>query len=172
MALSLSFVVVVNAQSFVSRSANNATIAQQVAKKIRYLPYYSYFDNIEFEVNGSTVTLSGKVASIGTKSDAANAVKRIDGVQTVVNNIENLPPSPFDDRIRREALITFANRGPGQYFSEIDPDVRIIVEGGRITLEGYVTRRSDSDLLNILANGINNVFGVTNNLVVAKASDR
>ena len=172
MALSLSFAVVANAQSFVSKSANNNTIAQKVAKKIRYLPYYSYFDNIDFEVNGSTVILSGKVASLGTKSDAENAVEDIDGVTRVINNIENLSPSPFDERIRREALQTFTNRGPGQYFNEIDPDVRIIVEGGRITLEGYVTRKSDSELLNILANGVSNVFGVTNNLVVAKASDR
>ena len=134
------------------------------------MPYYGVFDNIEYSVSGSTVTLTGKVYSLGTKSAAARSIRDIDGVSNVVNNIDSLPPSSFDDRIRREAYRTFTSRGPSQYFNELNPDVRIIVENGRITLEGYVYRKADSDLLNILANGISGVFEVTNNIVVGKRS--
>lgn len=162
----------VSAQTYNYSTTSTKTIEQKIGKELRKLPYYSVFDNIDFQVSGGTVTLTGKVYSLGTKRDAARFVKDIDGVTNVVNNIETLPPSPFDDRIRREAYRTFTSRGPAQYFSEINPDVRIIVENGRITLEGYVTRKSDSDTLNVLANGINGVFEVTNNLVVGRDKNR
>ncbi|MBK7393910.1 MAG: BON domain-containing protein [Chloracidobacterium sp.] len=162
-------VLSVTAQSFAPRaSVTPLTLEQKANKELRKLPRYSVFDYIEVEVNGSTVTLTGKVCSLGTKNQAANFIKDIDGVREVINNIDELPPSSFDNRIRREAYHTFTNRGPGQYFSEINPDVRIIVERGRITLEGFVYRKADSDTLNILANGIDGVFQVTNNLIVGK----
>ena len=161
--------VSVTAQSFAPRaSVTPLTLEQKANKELRKLPRYSVFDNIVVSVNGSTVTLSGKVYSLGTKNQAARFVEDIDGVSEVINNIDELPPSSFDDRIRREAYRIFTNRGPGQYFSEINPEVRIIVEGGRITLEGFVYRKSDSDTLNILANGITGVFEVTNNLIIGK----
>ena len=172
-ALAAMFAVSVSAQGFVAKSSNNSrTIEQQVAKKLRGLTNYSVFDHISYSVNGSTVTLYGKVYSLGTVNQAENEIEDIDGVSTVINKIEMLPPSPGDDRIRREAIRLFANRGPAQYFSEINPEVRIIVERGRLTLEGNVARKGDSDLLNLLANSITGVFEVTNNLTVSKRSDR
>ncbi|MCC6826071.1 MAG: BON domain-containing protein [Acidobacteria bacterium] len=161
----------VSAQNFAPEGTVVKTPNQhQIAKRIRYLSHYSVFDVINFKVDGSTVVLTGKVASLGTKSAASTAIKGLPGVTKVVNNIEQLPASPFDDRIRREAIRTFINRGPAQYFSEIDPAVRIIVENGNVTLVGTVARKSDSDLLNVLANGLTGVFSVTNNIVVeAKA---
>ena len=162
-------VVGVSAQNYMPRAAvSSKTIEQQVYKKLRGLPRYSVFDNITVEVNGSTVTLSGKVITLGTKNTAANVVKDIPGVSEVVNNIDELPPSSFDDRIRREAYRSFITRGPGQYFATINPEVRIIVENGRITLEGYVYSKSDSDMLNILANGVTGTFTVKNNLIVGR----
>jgi BON domain len=162
-------VIGVNAQGMASGSAQSSrTIAQKAYSKLRGLPRYGVFDNITVDVRGNTVILGGKVITLGTKSAAARAVRDIPGVTEVVNNISELPPSPFDDRIRREAYRSFISRGPGQYFSELNPDVRIIVENGRITLEGYVYRESDSNLLNILANGVNGTFKVTNNLIVGK----
>jgi hyperosmotically inducible protein len=144
------------------------TIEQKVFGKLIGLPRYGVFDFIQYEVNGDTVVLSGKVITLGTKRDAARAVKDIKGITNVINNIEELPIGSYDNEIRRAAYETFVSRGPSQYFSTINPDVRIVVENGRITLEGYVARRSDSNLLNILANGISGVFEVKNNLVVGK----
>lgn len=160
-------------QTFAAKTVKpEKTVEQQVYSKLRGLPRYGVFDNITFQVSGSTVVLSGKTITLGTKRDAANAVKDIKGVSEVVNNIEELPVGSFDDSIRRAALQSFVNRGPGQYFATINPDVRIIVENGRITLEGFVYRQSDAHLLNILANGVNSVFQVTNNLVVGRDSRR
>ncbi|MFL6373533.1 MAG: BON domain-containing protein [Pyrinomonadaceae bacterium] len=148
--------------------AQSGSIDNQIYHKVRGLTYYNTFDYITWQVNGSTVTLNGKVATLGTRSEAARAVKDIPGVREVVNNIEELPPSSFDDQIRRRALFEFTQHGPGQYFGWPNPDVHIIVENGRMTLEGYVARKSDSDMLNILANGIQGVFEVTNNLKIGE----
>ena len=126
------------------------------------------FVHIAFQVIGGTVTLHGKVYSLSTKNQAARFVKDVAGVTNVVNNIQDLPPSPMDDRIRREALRTFASRGLSRYFWENRPDVRIIVDHGHVTLEGYVINSGDSNALNIYANGISGVFSVTNNLIVGK----
>src|SRR4029078_4890082 len=76
----------------------------QLAKKVRHelvtLPYYGVFDNLAYSINGGTVTLYGQVVRSSTRSDAAGRVKRIAGVSRVVNNIEVLPLSPMDDRLR------------------------------------------------------------------------
>jgi hyperosmotically inducible protein len=144
------------------------SMEQQINHKILMLPNYGVFDHITFQVNGSIVTLNGKVNSLGTKGDAAAAVKRVPGVERVINNIENLPPSSFDDAIRRNTLRTLAAGGLGGYFWESNPDVRIIVQGGNVTLEGYVMNEGDLNRANILANGVSGVFSVTNNLRVGK----
>ena len=150
--------------------SSSRTIEQKIFKKLIGLPYYGVFDHISYQVNGGTVTLSGKVYSLGLKKTAERAVKNIEGVTEVVNNIENLPASPFDNRIRQEIVREFATRGGNLsgYLQEPNPSVRIIVENGRVTLEGYVRTRSDSDLANILANSAFGVFQVTNNLVIEK----
>ncbi len=148
------------------------TIEQQISHEIRMLPYYGIFDYIDFRVSGSTVTLNGAVNSLSTSHDIAAIVKRIPGVANVVNNIQDLTPSSLDDAIRRQTLRAFLQHGPGQYFWEPNPDVRIIVNHGNVTLEGYVYNTGDSNTMNILANGIFGVFSVKNNLIVGKPADR
>lgn len=153
-----------NAQNYSGNSSEKA-IEQKVFKKLIGLPYYGVFDHISYKVDGDTVTLYGKVLSLGTKKGAEQVVKRIEGVGNVVNNIENLPPSGFDNQIRYRLLRTYANSaGLYGYLQEPNPSVRIIVDGGRVTLEGYVNNRGTANLMNILANGIPGVFSVTNNL--------
>ncbi len=158
-------VVGVSAQN---RAAQIDPLEKQVFKELISLPRYGVFDHIAFQINGSTLTLTGKVYSLGTKNQAARFVKDIPGVTTVINNIKELPLSSFDDRIRRETLRSFSNYGLSRYFWETRPDVRIIVENGHITLEGFVASTGDYNLLNILANGVSGVFSVKNNLVVGK----
>ena len=159
----------VNAQNFVPASAaSDSAIERQVYKQILQLPRYGVFDFITFEVNNGTVVLDGKTISLGTRSAAGSTVKRIPGVVNVINNIDELPLSSLDRNIRRQMLFTFASKGLGRYFHEFRPDVRIIVENGRVTLEGYVSNTGDRNALNIYANGIPGVFAVTNNLVVGR----
>ena len=165
--IALSFVGI-NAQNFAGGEKPTGSVERQIFKELLSLPRYGAFDHITYQLNGSTVVLGGKVITLGTKSMAGRVVKDIPGITEVVNNIEELPVGGYDDRIRRQAYATFVNRGPGQYFATINPDVRIIVERGRITLEGYVSSRNDSNVLNILANGIPGVFSVQNNLIVGR----
>lgn len=150
--------------------SGNKTIEQKVFKKIIGLPYYGVFDNIKFEVTGNTVTLYGKVYSLGVKNSAENVVKKIDGVENVINKIESLPPSSFDNSIRRNIVRSFARDGGSlyRYLQGTQPSVRIIVDSGRVELEGFVSNRGDYNLANILANGVSGIFSVQNNLVIEK----
>lgn len=158
----------VYAQDYNSGVNSQTAIEKKVFKEIIRLPYYGLFDNIGYQVQGGTVVLSGKVVRPITRSDAAGVVKRIAGVTNVVNNIEVLPLSNFDDQIRYQVANTLASRGGGfyRYLQGASPSVKIIVENGRVTLEGYVANRSDANLANILTSGVFGVFSVQNNLKV------
>jgi hyperosmotically inducible protein len=92
-------------------------------------------------------------------------VKSIPGVTRVVNHIEVLPPSPFDNQIRRaEYHAVFLRRDLGRYTLGALPQVHIIVKGGHVSLEGVVMNQMDKNLAGIVANTIPGVFSVENNL--------
>ena len=167
-------IVDVQAQNFSDNGkVSQSNIEQKVRKEILKLPYFGVFDNIAYQVNGNTVTLYGKVIRPTTKSSAENVVERIDGVNNVVNNIEVLPLSRFDDSIRLRTLRTLSNTGGlYRYFQGVNPSVKIIVDRGNITLEGYVATRGDYNLMNVLANSVTGVFSVNNNLIVEKENVR
>ncbi len=148
-----------------------AAIAKEVRHELLMLPWYSLFDDLEFSVQGRTVTLSGSLTSehAVTKSDAENVVKRIEGVEKVTNNIEVLPPSPLDTRVREQAYETLSRTGGlSRYFWEAAPSIHIIVKNQRITLKGFVMNEGDKNMANIAASGIPGVFAVTNELRVVK----
>lgn len=158
----------VNAQSF-SASGSTRSIENQVRKKILMLPRYEIFDAISFRVNGDTVTLTGKVRNAVNRKDAERSVARIPGVSRVVNNIEVLPLGGFDDSIRVRLYETLARSGGlSRYMWENNPSVRLVVDRGHVTLEGFVSSRGDYNTMNILAHGVSGVFSVTNNLIIDK----
>lgn len=163
--LALSYVPA-NAQSF-SGVRSTSAVEQQVFKKILRLPYYEVFDHIGFKLDGETVTLYGKVRNARNRKDAEVYVEDVPGVARVINNIEILPLGSFDESIRRNLYRRLANTGGlSRYLWPVNPSVRLIVDGGHITLEGYVANKGDYNTMNILAHGISNVFSVTNNLVI------
>jgi hyperosmotically inducible protein len=168
------FLTAASAQTYVSGKPAMQGIEREVFKKLLRLPYYGVFDRIGFQVERDKVILYGKVAQARNKKDAEHAVENIEGVEGVVNNIEVLPLSTFDNSIRFRLLKTFAARGARifRYVQEPNPSVRLIVDGGRVTLEGFVATRGDYNLLNILANGVSDVFSVENNLIVEKEQIR
>jgi hyperosmotically inducible periplasmic protein len=149
-----------------------AKLIQKIQSALLKLPYFGVFDNIAFELQGRTVTLLGSVTSehSQTKQDAERAVKRIEGVEKVVNNIEVLPPNPVDERIRREVYRAIYSYGPLFKYgnNKVNPPIRIIVKGGHVTLEGVVDTEADKNLASLRANQVPGVFSVTNNLRVAK----
>jgi osmotically-inducible protein OsmY len=148
-----------------------AAVARKVRDQLLKLPYYSMFDDLEYSVQGRTVTLSGAVTNLHsqTSKDAEHAVKRIEGVEKVVNNIRVLPPNPFDEQARQQVYRALLRTGGlSQYFWAASPSIRIIVANQRVTLNGYVNNEGDKNLATIAANQVRDVFQVTNNLQVVR----
>jgi len=144
-----------------------SAISNQVQHELAMLPWYGVFDHLEFQVNGSEVILSGQVISAHatTRDDAGKFVKSIPGVTKVVNNIEVLPPSLFDDQIRRAEFRTvFSQADLGRYTMGAIPQVHIIVKNGHVSLEGVVMNEMDKNMAGIFANSVPGVFSVENNL--------
>lgn len=161
--------IAANAQEFVGgkRPKTLEGLDAKIYKEIVMLPEYGLFDYITYQVQGHTVILSGSTISLGTKSAAGKVVKNISGVENVVNNIRELPPSPHDDMIRRQLAQQLGSSGGlSRYLFWTNPPVRLIVDGGRVTLEGFVENKGDANTMNVLANGVPGVFNVTNNLQV------
>lgn len=159
--------VQISAQSVASGKNNVQGIEKQVMREILTLPNYDVFDAISFKVDNNIVYLYGNVVEPWTKKQAEKSVESIDGVREVVNNINVLPLSGFDNRTRYAVLNRVANSGGlYRYFLGANPSVRIIVNNGNVSLEGYVSNRGDANLANIMANSVPGVFSVKNNLIV------
>ena len=142
-------------------------LAKRIRKEILMLPYYSIFDSISYRIDGDTVTLLGQVNRPTLKSDTERVVKRVEGVAWVKNEIEVLPLSPFDDRIRiAVARAVYGQSALNRYALGAHPPIHILVKNGNVVLEGVVANQGDRYIANIAANGVSGVFSVTNNLRV------
>jgi hyperosmotically inducible protein len=142
-------------------------IIREVRHEILMLPWFGVFDNIAFKVEGFNVTLLGQVVRPSLKSDAESAVKHIEGVEKVDNQIEVLPPSPMDDGLRRRLFREiYGYPSLEKYALGVQKPIRIIVKNGRVTLEGVVDNEEDKNLAGLRANGVPGIFSVTNNLRV------
>jgi hyperosmotically inducible periplasmic protein len=140
-------------------------ITREVRHELVMLPYYGVFDNLLYRVDGNAVTLMGQVTRPTLKSDAGNVVKGIEGVERVDNQIQVLPLSPNDDRLRlAEYRAIYGHPGLDRYAMQAVPPIHIIVDNGKVTLEGVVATQADKDQAGIRANTVSAVFSVTNNL--------
>jgi hyperosmotically inducible protein len=160
----------------------------EIEHELEQLPTYGVFDFIGFNYDRGKVTLVGHAYQGGLKSHAANAVKRVAGVDDVDNKIELLPASMFDDRIRWATFYKIygdgslsryspggemgaryelrqARRFPGMQPFGIYP-IHIIVKNGKTTLMGFVGNEMDRRLAEIRAREVSGVFSVENELVV------
>jgi hyperosmotically inducible protein len=167
LAICCAALVIFAAASFAQSEKGEQRIIREVRHQLVTLPYYTVFDNLSYKVEGSTVTLEGQVVRPTLKSDAGRVVKSIEGVEKVVNNIEVLPLSPNDDRIRRAVYrAIYSKPGLDQYAMRAVPTIHIIVKNGHVTLVGAVAREMDKQQAGIAANTVSGVFSVTNNLTV------
>ena len=142
-------------------------ITKEVRHELVMLPYYGVFDNLVYRVDGPTVTLMGAVTRPTLKNDAGNVVKGIEGVEQVDNKIQVLPLSSMDDRLRvAEYRAIYGHPGLDRYAMQSVPPIHIIVDNGKVTLEGVVSNQGDKDLAGIRANTVSGVFSVVNNLRV------
>lgn len=143
-------------------------INREVRHELVLLPYYGVFDNLGYRTSADgVVTLVGQVVRPTLKSDAENAVKHIEGVERVDNQIQVLPVSPMDDQIRMATYrAIYGNSSLAPYSVRAVPPIHIIVSGGHVTLEGAVATQMDKQMAEMQAKSVPNVFSVTNNLQV------
>ena len=146
--------------------------AARVSKKVRHelvmLPYFTIFDNMGFQVQGDVVTLTGDVTRPVLKQEAQRVVEKVEGVRTVVNKIEVLPLSPFDNQIRwATARAVYGFPSLNRYALGTQPSIRIIVKNGHVALEGVVDSTGDKNVAGIRADSVPGVFSVENDLQVA-----
>jgi len=146
-----------------------AMFAADLMKEVRHelvtLPYYGVFDNLAYRVDGSKVTLFGQVRDPKLKSDAEKAVKGIEGVSAVDNQIEVMPRSPGDDSTRVAVYRAIYSKPSLQrYQMGAVPPIHIIVKNGDVTLEGFVANQMDREVAEIATKGVGSTHKVTNNL--------
>ena len=153
---------------YVTGPAGEAQMIKEVRHQLVTIPYYNVFDDLGFQVNGTTVTLVGQVTQPVVKDDAGRAVKRVEGVTNVINNIEVLPLSPNDDSIRRGVYRAIYGDPmlSTRYGFQALPSIHIIVKNGDVRLEGVVANEMDRNVAGIRANGVPGAFHVTNDLKV------
>jgi len=170
-----SFAVAQQGSQPAQSSAGDQKMQQRITREVRHelamLPQLSIFDNLAFKVDGNTVTLLGQVRNAVLKSDAEHVVKHIEGVEQVNNQIETLPPSPNDDRIRAQvARAIFNDARLFPYAIQSLPPIHIIVKGGHVNLEGVVRDQGDKNEAGIRANEVPGVFSVQNDLQVENST--
>jgi hyperosmotically inducible protein len=176
-------------------------IVNEVQKKLAGLTTYSVFDWLTFGVQGKTIILKGYASRPILKSDAENAVKRIKGVENVINEIEVLPNSPNDDRIRAavynriytQPTLAKYNANQGSLARALGPGgrsvalmaggitndppigfhaIHIIVKNGNVALYGVVNNDMDKTIAGMQANAAPGVFSVDNDLIVQGAASK
>ena len=158
------------AQASTGQQRMQERISREVYHELVMLPQLTIFDNLQFKVDGSKVSLMGQVNNAILKDSAEKVVKKIEGVESVDNQIEVLPASPNDDRIRRRvARAIFNDDRLFRYSMGSVPPIHIIVKNGHVTLEGVVDSQTDKDAATLRANGVPGVFSVENHLKVQKS---
>lgn len=183
--------------SATSSQEDTARIVKDVQKKLAGLTNYAVFDWLTFRIQGNTITLNGYASRPILKSEAENAVKKIPGVEHVNNDIEVLPLSPSDDRVRAAVYnriytapsLRKYNANQGNLGRAIGPGagialeaggitnspplgfhaIHIVVKNGHVTLYGVVNNSSDAAIAGMQANSAPGAFSVQNDLIVAGA---
>jgi len=165
LAVALSLPTVVPAQE---KDARTRRVESDVQRELMMLPYYTVFDVLAFKVEpGGTVRLLGQVVRPTLKSDAERRLKGIPGIEQVINDIEVLPTSPADDRIRIAVYRNiFRTDALERYGFQSQPSIRIIVKNGNVTLEGVVDSEQDKTVAGLKAREVGGVFEVKNNLSI------
>jgi hyperosmotically inducible protein len=161
---------------FTSATAQvNPRLTRQIRSELVTLPFYGVFDWLYFELTPEgAVTLRGQVVRPSTRSDAERRVRELEGVTNVTNEIETLPLSPSDDRLRRalHRQIYGFNSPLFRYGTQAIPSIHIIVNRGHATLRGVVSSRGDAQIAYMRARTVPGLFSVTNELIVESEQPR
>jgi hyperosmotically inducible periplasmic protein len=149
-------------------------LEQKAVHEVRMYTHYTIWDNINIRIQNGNVELNGQVSQPFKKSDLQRIMQRIPGVKSVTNDLEVLPLSPNDDRLRIEvARAIYRDSVLSRYGMGTLPSIHVIVDNGHVTLEGVVGTETEKNIAGIRANGAGLSFGmVTNNLRVERPSKK
>jgi hyperosmotically inducible periplasmic protein len=180
----------------IGAAKGSKSVETEIRDELLQLPYYGVFDFLAFKYERGTVTLLGYAYQPSLKRDAERAVRRVEGVEAVTDEVEALPASSFDDQLRwrtyyaiyRDPFLSryapgggllwghrhafargFLSAGP---FPGSEPagdyPIHIIVRNGRIRLVGVVDSESDKNIAGVRAREVPESFGVENDLMVER----
>jgi hyperosmotically inducible protein len=148
--------------------SRSAELEQRISTAVLSSARYGVFDGVSFEVDGGEVVLAGFVVVPMTKEEIGRHVAKVDGISKVTNNIEILPLSGMDASIRRQIYKKlFSTADMYRYAMGASPSIHIIVKGGRVTLEGFVSSKTDKKIALLASRGVPGVFSIENNLIIA-----
>jgi hyperosmotically inducible periplasmic protein len=150
-----------------SEEAKAGALTHEIRHQLNVLPFYSVFDNIAFTLRGATLTLTGQVVRPTLKANAEAAVRSLEGVGAIINQIEVLPPSPADDELRNAVYrAIYEDSTLQRYAVHAVPPIHIIVKNGNVTLEGIVEAAADKHVAAVRAGAVANLQSLKDNLVV------
>ena len=198
LAAAMTVVVSMRPAAAQTRDERADSVRAEIRKELLQLPYYSVFDFVAFKYDRGTAVLMGYAYALALKQDAEHAIKRVAGVDTVQNNVEQLPPSQMDDQIRwREYYAIYSDPFLSKYapgaamlwghrhrfggFAGIWGDgyepagnypIHIIVKNGRVSLMGVVDNDGDRTIAETKARGVPGTFEVKNELLVDRSNVR
>jgi osmotically-inducible protein OsmY len=145
--------------------AGNLQVYKDVSKSVQRYAWFTIFDSVHANINDGVVTLSGKVTMPYKSTDIAKRVAKVDGVTQVVNKIEVLPVSQFDNQLRaRLARAIYSNSSLSNYGLGPNPSIHIIVERGHVTLDGVVMNNMDRQIARAVVGSVSNSFSIKNEL--------
>jgi hyperosmotically inducible protein len=147
---------------------NDAQLAQKIVHEIRMYPRYTIFDNVNVNVHDGEVDLGGQVSQPFKKADMGRLAQHVAGVRSVTNEIQVLPTSLFDDRLRLQiARSIYRDPALSRYAIQAIPPIHVIVDNGHVTLEGVVNNEMEKTIAGVRASQVGLSFGqVVNNLRV------
>jgi osmotically-inducible protein OsmY len=157
----------------ISTTVPDAELSNKLADKLRYdrVGYGILFNNLTLEVKDGVATIGGQVRDYPSRDSAIAIAETMPGVKDVVDNIEVLPTSPFDDDLRvRIARAIYGNSTLSRYAADPQKPIRIVVDRGHVTLYGVVDTPLDKILAETQAKSVPDVFSVDNKLMVASGN--
>ena len=151
-----------------SQADQTALLAEEIRHQLIMLPYYGVFDNLAFTIKDqNTVVLTGQITNDIVKTNAETTVRSIKGVGKIINDIEILPLSRFDDLIRLATYrAIYSKSGFEKYAIRANLPIKIIVKNGNVTLDGFVQTELEKTMARLAANSVSGVFSVTDNLKI------
>jgi hyperosmotically inducible periplasmic protein len=150
--------------AFAQTERKDLQVFNDIADQVNRYTQLTIFDSISASVDDGKVELTGWVTMPYKRDDLERRVRKVEGITSVTNKIGVLPVSQFDDELRfRIARAIYSHSSFWNYAAMANPPIRVVVNRGRVTLEGVVQSNVERMLARSLATGFGE-FSLKNDL--------